>query len=253
MPALAARSPRPASCRRARAGSIGSRSQRRLHDVARHAAPAAVRARHCRARSPRRPRSAARRVRRVGHEQRVRPVLPGQLRAVEMACSRAARGTRAAPAPTRSCRPVAQRGSRSRAMRRRAARLVHHRPHALAHRRAASFSVDRQLRPVRRGSRRAAARRRWSRVRCGCTAAPGGDARDIGRKLQRRHLDVALADAADDRVTHVPGMAVGVGATRASGSGPPRWPGKSRSSFVPRPSRLDIAAMRSMPVRRATS
>ena len=37
------------------------------------------------------------------------------------------------------------------------------------------------------------------------------------------------------------------------GTSPVRAPGSSTSSFTPSPNRLAIAAMRSMPVRRATS
>ena len=156
-------------------------------------------------------------IRRVANEQRVRPEFPRQLRGIEIAVLALLRARLGAPAWSRSCRPSARPGSGSRA-----SGAVPPGSFTTAHMPSRTICSSLSGRPSegqspgRAGLQHAADRACQMRLHC----APGGDPCRIGRELQRRGLEEALADAVHDGIAEIPGKALGRCATRGSGSSP---------------------------------
>ena len=140
--------------------------------------------------------------------------------------------------------------SRQLGARRGAALLVHHCPHALRAPRSARAPAGRARASPRHATR--CATPAMLRVRCGSTARPVAMRADIGRELQRRHLDEALADAGRRWCRRCSTAWPCASRHSRVGTRPMRCPA-GRCPAVPIPRRWAIAAMRSMPVRRATS
>ncbi len=226
--------------RRGRLGAVGRIALQHLgHDVARHrrrggGAGVAVLDHH-------RQRVARRVIRREGDEQRMRAVFPGQLFAVEMPAL--AQFARHPPhlRRTRSCPPTARRdppaGPAARCRRPRSPPPTCPRARRAAASPASPAPASRRAREP--GCKTPAEPAGQMRLH----HPPAGDARGIGRELQRRHLDVALADAADDGVADVPGMALGRCAIPASGSA--RSAGRAGRGPAPCPGRAGSPSRRS--------
>ena len=226
----------------------GSRAERVDHDVARHrgrrrGTGIAMLDHH-------RDRVARRVIRREGDEQRMRAEFPGQLLAVEIAPLAHARARRRAPGRTRSCRQAAPSD-------RAAAPAVRCRPARSPPptcRRAPS--ADRVAASPGSASPRPAPRVAAPRRGCASDAAA-----PAARSPPARHRSPAAAASPGCspgrcRCTTVsPMFQCPPWPMRHSrvGISPVRAPGRSIGKSVPRPNRCAIAAMWSMPVRRAIS